>query len=287
MECLLKTFNYDYRLLNLKKFTTSHFIKSNDKKWYLSRGISQYRIYEDVFAINLSRVNLVREESAFQNTLQEKLMFAPVGCFFDAYDCEWTNFYKQEHINHFVLIINITNENCQFVDIYFPKNGIITINTRELQKIAKSLLYFEFGSQKHDIYNVAIKFLKNIVEIPEKNKYEIEKKSFIEFLTSASCQLICPNNGLNTSPFLLKLKWIAEDKLDFKMALDYLNSDLFKNTFVDLTNVSEEVNYLKNELIRSVITGNIREEKVVSHIETIYSLNFCISEKLYYALHLK
>lgn len=287
MECLLKTFELDYRLLNLKKFTTSHFIKSNDKKWYLTRGKSQYRVYEDVFAMTLTRVKVMWEENEFYKTLQDKLISAPVGCFFDAFDCEWTSFYKIVHINHFVLIVNITTENCQFVDIYYPQKGIITISICEWQKIAKSLLYIEFGGQKHDIYPRAIRFLKNIVEIPEKNQYENEKKSFIDFLTGASYQLICPNKVVNTSPFLLKLKWIAEDKLNFKMALAHLNSDLFKNTFDDLTNVSEEVTYLKNELIRSIISGKIRDEKIVRHIERIYSLNFCISEKLYYALQLK
>lgn len=287
MECLLKTFELDYRLLNLKKFTTSHFMKSNDKKWYLTRGKSEYRVYEDVFAINLTRIKVMREESEFHKTLLDKLMSAPVGCFFDAYDCEWTSFYKIEHINHFVLIVNINTENCQFVDIYYPQKGIITMSICELKKNSKSLLCIEFGNQKYDIYTRAIGFLNSIVEIPEKNQYENEKKALFEFLTSASYQIICPNNVVNTSPFLLKLKWIAEDKLNFKMALAHLNSDLFKNTFDDLTNVSEEVTYLKNELIRSVISGKIREEKIARHIERIYSLNFCISEKLYYALQLK
>lgn len=284
LEVMLKSFGYEYPLLNLKKFSPNHFTFNDNGEGFITRGNQNIDVLRELFSINtefISRSDIVD----IHEIIKYNMKYAPVGVFVDAFECKWTNFYKKGRIKHFILIVDLDEigKIYKCIDIYYPTVGTIYITYNELNKLYKKIVSFKLSPPKNN-YNDILIYLKNHIYIPDKMMFNTEKDNMINYLTSLTAEKIGSVETINYSLLLLKLKWIAEDKMNFMRGLQYydskLNKPMFNTVYNELEAVAGKVNLLKSALIKYVVTGNLNTEKTKYYIESIYNINYQISVKM-------
>ena len=216
----------------------------------------------------------------------DSIKTCPVGIEADNFNCYWSPMYKKEHFSHLLLItdIDIIKKKYNCVDVYYPAVGEIMLNFNEIEKICLKILLFHFPIKMSDCIKDAWLYLKKIMIVPNKNIYETEKNNMIDYLISISSDFVGNPLHLETSIFLINLKWIAEDKKNFLLGLNYLErrigNQLFKPVHLLLIEVEKSVLLLKNLVAKYAITRINRIEKVKAVVEDMYQLNIDIAEKM-------
>lgn len=285
IKVILKSFGFEYLLFELKKFSANHLRHDDNKGFYITRGLDHISIWKEIFQLK-NKTSPKSEILNFNKYIQAKLKNSPVGIFADAFYCSWTLFYQREHMDHFFLITtyNEYDNTYMCVDIYYPTCGEIRLSFDELDQIYHSIYEFEFGNSSINYLKNAICYLKNHIQIPEEKTYQSEKENMIKFLSGLPYDFT-DSDRLDVSPFLLKLKLISEDKINFMHGLQYLEESLQQEIFTSiypyLEKVSHQFSLLKGILIRFAITKSLNLEKVRVYVENIYELDYQICSGIY------
>lgn len=280
IEAMLNTFGFEYPLFNLKKFSPNHLFVDKNSELILKRGTENNDVLYDIFGIK-STFHFVDIIEDLHEVIKFSIKNAPVGVFVDAINCKWTLFYKKQKIHHFILIVDIDKNNKIYkcIDSYYLTNGIIELTYSESEKIFEKIVLFEFSENETNLGNV-ITCLNKYICVPDKASFNNEKNNMINYISNLSVENIGTVDKLYVSPLLLKLKWIAVDKIDFAHALQYYDSKLPQPIFVELYSmlefISNEVDLLKSALIRYVLTNKLNTGKISSYINNIYDANYQI-----------
>lgn len=284
IEMLLKSFNYEYQFLKLKNFSLHHFERTKDEQGVITRGIQNNNIIENVFKMKNSIIikDNINNVSEF---ISDKLKLSPVGLFVDAYNCPWTLFYNKQHIKHFLLIVAYEeNKTYCCLDNYYPQKGNINLSNNEIEKILDEVLLFNLNKEEINYEDTVKQFVKEYIKIPNESSFYDEMQDMIEYVSNLSPADIGTIENINTSFIIIKLKWIAEDKLEFISGLKYYEDRYnvlnLTNIYLVLEKIANEVNLLKAALIRYAITHVISKNKLKNYITNIYENNYKVCVEL-------
>lgn len=280
LEAMLKSFGFEYQFFNLKKFSPNHIITDENGRNVIIRGIKNNNILYDIF--NVKTIFLYEKDiDNLQKLIKDNIIKSPVGAFVNAIDCKWTIFYKKQMINHFLLIVDIDelNKTYKCIDNYYPTNGFIELKFNEIEKLFEKIVLFEFGENKTNIANIPF-YLKEYISIPDQISFENEKNKMIDYILNLSIENMGCIETVYHSPLLLKLKWMAEDKIDFANSLKYYDKTCKHKVFIGMYStlefIANEINMLRNILIRYVLTGKVNADKIINYVDSIYKANYKI-----------
>lgn len=282
VEMMLKALGLEYQLFGLKKFSPHHMFVNENGDRMIVRGTDNNNVLYDIFGVKSTVVSF-NDIKDLHQLIKDKINNAPVGAFVNAINCEWTLFYKKQCINHFILIIDIDEKNKTYrcIDNYYAEKGTIELTFGKSERIFERLVLFEIENKTINFEKIPL-FIKNYINVPDKVLFDKERNNMDIYISNLSVDNIGTANKIYVSSLLLKLKWIASDKTDFAHALQYYDSKLSKPIFMELYNtleyIADEVNFLKNTLVKYVLTNKLNREKISSYINNIYDANyqFCL-----------
>ena len=278
IKVLLKQFGFEYKLMDINAFSTSHFGVDEKGEGYVARRIQCNDILKELYQVTIDSIDIhaIRDVHLI---VSKELISCPVGLTADPYDCHWSPLYRKVHFSHLLLIVDIDFINkCYIcVDIYCQTIGAIRIGFDEIEKLCDKVLLFRFPEGISDIYYKAWNYLVKVIHIPDEKTHEIEKNNLIDYLISLTPDSVGTPNDLDKSLLLMNLMWIAEDKKNFMMGLKYLEyhigNSLFENVYILLEKIVYSLLLLKNLFMKYAITKNLKIEKVRRIVTDIYSLN--------------
>lgn len=285
---LLKYYNFDYEAYNIDYFYTDYYrILSNNIIYSICRGNSHANILKDIYDVDLVFEDRNESSNLFEiicNLLKNR----PIGITIDPYYCHWSPFYQKTHYSHIILIVDIDYYDKKYVcfDVHFNSVDYVKVDFDVINKNYNRYFIFDFNEVNELRIELAINKI-NIVLDNFNDNLDIKKAEMADYFMMNDKKMLFPEN-IETSIPLINLMWIAEDKKHFQIALKYIENKIQKSLFpsiYELLSISER-NFLllKSVLIKYVMTGVLREDKLKSIINQIFDTDAIVVDKMKHIL---
>ena len=276
---LLKYFNFDYEVYNIKYFYTDYYKENvNNIQYCICRG-KYTNILKDIYNIDLCYMNTDNLVELF-----DIIKRVPVCVIIDPYYCHWSPFYQKGHYSHFLLIIGINYHEKKYVcfDVHFDSVGYIEIDFDIINKNVEQYFVFNFEKTNEVRLKLVIDKLKTSLD-RFNNDLDIKKTELADYFLTSDRNILFPKN-LETSIPLICLMWIAEDKKNFSILLRYIENKIegkFPHSLYDLLTISQQsFVLLKTTLIKYAITGILKEDKLKNILNQIFDTDARIVEQI-------
>ena len=281
---LLKYWKFDFELYNVKYFYTDYF--SN-----ISTSINRGKIYDDILKdiYNIDLIFVAREETYnLHDIVCDLLRSIPVGIGIDPYHCHWSPFYNKTHFSHLILIVGIDYLDKKYIcfDVHFNEVGYVKVDFEIINKHFKYYTTFclkETTNVKLDIIMNKIKYAVDNFDTDLSSK----KTAMMNYLINTDRKSLF-SEYIVTSPLLIELLWIYEDKRNFPTALRYIENKVkikaFSSVYELLSASEKSFLLLKSVLIKYAMSGVLREEKLRDIVSHIYDTDALTIEKMRSAL---
>lgn len=156
------------------------------------------------------------------NEIHAKLVESPVGCYLDSYYCEWTSYYKVQHREHIVLIIEEKEDSFIAIDDTCQQGETLNIEKSYIEE--HCIHYLVFDKTQPNLTIDYKKQMRALVKHIDEAKMFEQYKDFITDMVEnldLSKELVDQNNPVTARLFML-MKNIADDRINFTEGLEYI-----------------------------------------------------------------
>lgn len=203
-----------------------------------------------------------KHEQSYMKNIFNYIDEIRLGVYWDTFDCAWLPSYRKTHGGHFCIVTDYDDDYIYCIDqfsrhcndIVIPINhlacndGFVVIEKKAHQCECKSDKYIEELSKAANDFKD-----KGCLEQCRMFALDMQKEDMLY-------DELFANDDPNSSKFLLQLKYIANDKLNFIEVLDYIEErtalrlDESKSILYDL---NRQYNRLRMMIVKCIITGHI------------------------------
>ena len=277
---LLKYFGYDYKIYNIKYYYNNYY---NTHSHDICRGNSSLNILKGVYGIT----TLFNDRKYMINIFDivcTSLNKTPVGIVIDPYYCHWSPFFQKSHHNHAFLIVDIDYYNKQYIcfDVHYNSTGYIKVDFDLINNHLIRYFTFRFNNTNEISFQLVLKKIETIVNSFD-NNIDSKKAELFNYFTQTSRAILFPN-GIVTSPVLINLMWIAEDKKHSQILFKYLeektNQFNFASVYELLTDSERKFTLLKTILMKYAMTGMLKESTLKNIIDQIFDTDVLMISEL-------
>lgn len=279
---LLKYYEFDYEIYNIKYLYPKYYIVNNDKIFFKRQENVCGDILKDIYDIDVSFIDR-SEATDLINIAEKTIKNKPIGVFVDPYYCSWSTFYRKAHYNHIILIVDIDYINYKYIcfDIYYNSVGYVKMDIDILQKYYSKYFVFEYKKINIINFDLLINKTNKIIDCFHQNQdYDIDRITYI----LSNCIADFSVSTLRTNTTLVNLQKISEDRINFSIFLRRLGrlkkSFSFSDVY-DLLNLSnQELLILKSLLTKFIIKKKMKEDEMRMVLKRIYEVDKLLIETL-------
>jgi len=203
-----------------------------------------------------------KHEQSYMNNIFNYIDETRLGVYWDTFDCEWLPSYKKAHGGHFCIVTNYDDNYVYCIDQFSKCCNDIVVPVR-LLSCNKGFIVIKKNTHS-DEYKVS-----EYIDELSKTAKDFKDKGCLDQCKMFLCDIqnkdmlydeLFVNDDPNSSKFLLQLKYIANDKLNFIEVLNYIEErtalrlDESINILFDL---NQQYNRLRMMVMKCIIARHV------------------------------
>lgn len=282
-------YSYDSILLKLGCFSPQFISIDKLQEKFLhdkiNRGVSIYGTAQELYGMRIEYLSFDSEN--IHKIINKELSENIISVEMDPYYCEWSDFYQKSHWMHDIIIVDIlkSQKMYQCVDIYYPTNKYIYISFSKMEELCDELFIIHINKKVTPSIKEIASYMKRYIYISPIDSYVQENILIQLFIKDLKNENLGEVQNLRSSILLIKLTWIAEDKINFLEGLKYLEDlydlkGIFSEMYKPLDILVNKIIILKNNIIKFSISGQIPHVFVECLLKDIIQLNDICLETL-------